>query len=100
MLQQNPNLLNEPKRSVAKDSPAVATITRRGLLWRLDAKRSGVKQFDMSLLDELNAATQSLDRLLSKLSTAQPSEKERLEAAVITMQAKVQQIQLAIQSIH
>lgn len=54
----------------------------------------------MSLLDELNAATQSLDRLLSKLSTAQPSEKERLEAAVITMQAKVQQIQLAIQSIH
>jgi hypothetical protein len=54
----------------------------------------------MSLVDELNMATQSLDRLLAKLATAEPSEKGRLEVAAKAMQAKVREITLAIQNLR
>ena len=46
----------------------------------------------MSLIDEFNAATQSLDRILEKMEEADPADKERLEAYVKSMQVKVQQI--------
>ena len=36
----------------------------------------------MSLIDEFNAATQSLDRILEKMEEADPADKERLEAYV------------------
>ena len=50
----------------------------------------------MSLIDEFNAATQSLDRILEKMEEADPADKERLEAYVKSMQVKVQQILKAI----
>jgi hypothetical protein len=50
----------------------------------------------MSLIDEFNAATQSLDRILEKMDEADPADKERLEAYVKSMQVKVQQILKAI----
>ena len=54
----------------------------------------------MSLIDELNAATRSLDLILAKLETADPADKPKLENAAKTAQAKVQQIVLAIQKIR
>jgi hypothetical protein len=54
----------------------------------------------MSLIDEFNAATQSLDRILEKMEEAGPAEKERLEAYVKSMQVKVQQILKAILRVH
>jgi hypothetical protein len=50
----------------------------------------------ISLIDEFNAATQSLDRILEKMEEADPADKERLEAYVKSMQVKVQQILKAI----
>ena len=55
---------------------------------------------NMSLVDELNAATRSLDLILAKLETADPADKPKLENAAKTAQAKVQQIVLAIQKIR
>src|ERR1700751_3927000 len=46
----------------------------------------------MSLIDEFNTATQSLDRTLEKMEEADPADKERLEAYVKSMKVKVQQI--------
>jgi superfamily II RNA helicase len=54
----------------------------------------------MSLIDEFNAATQSLDRILEKMDEADPADKERLEAYVKSMQVKVQQILKAILRVH
>jgi hypothetical protein len=54
----------------------------------------------MSLIDEFNAATQSLDRILEKMEEANPADKERLEAHVKSMQVKVQQILKAILRVH
>ena len=54
----------------------------------------------MSLIDEFNAATQSLDRILEKMEEADPADKERLEACVKSMQVKVQQILKAILKVH
>jgi glutamate racemase len=54
----------------------------------------------MSLIDEFNAATQSLDRILEKMEEADPADKERLEAYVKSMQVKVQQILKAILRVH
>jgi hypothetical protein len=54
----------------------------------------------MSLMDEFNAATQSLDRILDKMEEADPADKERLEAYVKSMQVKVQQILKAILRVH
>ncbi len=54
----------------------------------------------MSLIDEFNAATQSLDRILEKMEEADPANKERLEAYVKSMQVKVQQILKAILRVH
>jgi hypothetical protein len=54
----------------------------------------------MSLFDEFNAATQSLDRILEKMDEADPADKERLEAYVKSMQVKVQRILKAILRVH
>jgi hypothetical protein len=54
----------------------------------------------MSLIDEFDAATQSLDRILEKMEEADPADKERLEAYVKSMQVKVQQILKAILRVH
>jgi hypothetical protein len=54
----------------------------------------------MSLIDEFNAATQSLDRILEKMEEADPADKERLEAYVKSMQVKVQRILKAILRVH
>jgi hypothetical protein len=54
----------------------------------------------MSLIDEFNAATQSLDRILDKMDKADPADKEKLEAYVKSMQVKVQQILKAILRVH
>ena len=54
----------------------------------------------MSLIDEFNAAIQSLDRILEKMDEADPADKERLEAYVKSMQVKVQQILKAILRVH
>jgi hypothetical protein len=54
----------------------------------------------MRLIDEFNAATRSLDRILEKMEEANPADKERLEAYVKSMQVKVQQILKAILSVH
>ena len=54
----------------------------------------------MSLIDEFNAAAQSLDRILEKMEEASPADKERLEAYVKSMQVKVQQILKAILRVH
>src|SRR5580692_1171483 len=54
----------------------------------------------MSLIDEFNAATQSLDRILDKMEEADPTDKERLEAYVKSMQVKVQRILKAILRVH
>jgi hypothetical protein len=54
----------------------------------------------VSLIDEFNAATQSLDRILEKMEEADPADKERLEACVKSMQVKVQQILKAILKVH
>ena len=62
----------------------------------LTYKRKGT----MSLIDEFNAATQSLDRILEKMHEADPADKERLEAYVKSMQVKVQQILKAILRVH
>jgi hypothetical protein len=58
------------------------------------------KKRTMSLIDEFNAATQSLDRILEKMDEADPADKERLEAYVKSMQVKVQQILKAILRVH
>jgi hypothetical protein len=58
------------------------------------------KKRAMSLIDEFNAATQSLDRILEKMGEAGPADKERLEAWVKSMQVKVQQILKAILRVH
>jgi len=54
----------------------------------------------MRLIDEFNAATQSLDRILEKMEEADPADKERLEAYVKSMQVKVQRILQAILRVH
>jgi len=54
----------------------------------------------MSLMDEFNAATQSLYRILDKMEEADRADKERLEAYVKSMQVKVQQILKAILRVH
>jgi hypothetical protein len=54
----------------------------------------------ISLIDEFNAATQSLDRILEKMDEADPADKERLEAYVKSMQVKVQRILKAILRVH
>jgi len=54
----------------------------------------------MRLIDEFNAATQSLDRILEKMEEADPADKERLEAYVKSMQVKVQRILKAILRVH
>ena len=54
----------------------------------------------MSLIDEFDAATQSLDRILEKMEEADPADKERLEAYVKSMQVRVQQILKAILRVH
>jgi len=54
----------------------------------------------VSLIDEFNAAKQSLDRILEKMEEASPADKERLEAYVKSMQVKVQQILKAILRVH
>jgi len=54
----------------------------------------------VSLIDEFNAATQSLDRILEKMDEADSADKERLEAYVKSMQVKVQQILKAILRVH
>jgi hypothetical protein len=54
----------------------------------------------VSLIDEFNAATQILDRILEKMEEAGPADKERLEAYVKSMQVKVQQILKAILRVH
>jgi hypothetical protein len=54
----------------------------------------------MSLIDEFNAVTQSLDRILEKMEEADPADKERLEAYVKSMQVKVQLILKAIFRVH
>jgi hypothetical protein len=54
----------------------------------------------MSLIDEFNAATQSLDRILEKMDEADPADKERLGAYVKSMQVKVQRILKAILRVH
>jgi hypothetical protein len=54
----------------------------------------------MSLIDEFNAATQSLDRILEKMDEADPADKEKLEAFVKSMQVKVQRILKAILRVH
>jgi hypothetical protein len=56
--------------------------------------------FTMSLIDELNAATRSLDNILAKLQTAKRADKSRLEVAAKAAQARVQQIILAIQALR
>jgi hypothetical protein len=58
------------------------------------------KKRAMSLIDEFNAATQSLDRILDKMDKADPADKEKLEAYVKSMQVKVQQILKAILRVH
>ena len=54
----------------------------------------------MSLIDEFDAGTQSLDRILEKMDEADLTDKERLEAYVKSMQVKVQQILKAILRVH
>jgi len=54
----------------------------------------------ISLIDEFNAATRSLDRILEKMDETDPADKERLEAYVKSMQVKVQQILKAILRVH
>jgi hypothetical protein len=54
----------------------------------------------MSLIDEFNAAAQSLDRILDKMDEADPADKERLEGYVKSMQVKVQQVLKAILRVH
>ena len=54
----------------------------------------------MSLIDEFDAAMQSLDRILEKMNEAAPADKERLEAYVKSMQVKVHQILKAILRVH
>ena len=54
----------------------------------------------MSLIDEFNAAAQSLDRILEKMEEADPADKVRLEAYVKSMQVKVQRILKAILRVH
>ena len=54
----------------------------------------------MSLIDEFNAAIQSLDRILDKMDEADPADKVRLEAYIKSMQVKVQQILKAILRVH
>lgn len=61
---------------------------------------SHTRKRTMSLIDEFNAATQSLDRILEKMEEAAPADKERLEAYVKSMQVKVQQILKAILRVH
>ena len=58
------------------------------------------KKRTMSLIDEFNAAAQSLDRILEKMDEADPADKETLEAYVKSMQVKVQQILKAILRVH
>jgi len=54
----------------------------------------------MGLIDEFNAATQKLDRILEKMEEADPADKERLEAYVKSMQVKVQRILKVILRVH
>jgi len=54
----------------------------------------------MRLIDEFNAVTQSLDRILEKMEEADPADKERLEAYVKSMQVKIQRILRAILRVH
>ena len=54
----------------------------------------------MSLIDEFNAASQSLDKILGKMDEADPADKETLEAYIKSMQVKVQQILKAILRVH
>jgi len=54
----------------------------------------------MSLIDEFNAATQSLDRILEKMDETDPADKERPETYVKSMQVKVPQILKAILRVH
>ena len=54
----------------------------------------------MSLIDEFDAATQTLDRILKQMEEADPADKERLEAYVKSIQVKVQQILKAILRVH
>jgi hypothetical protein len=54
----------------------------------------------MRLIDEFNAVTQRLDRILEKMEEADPADKERLEAYVKSMQVKVQLILKAILRVH
>ena len=58
------------------------------------------RKHTVSLIDEFNAAAQSLDRILEKMEEASPADKERLEAYVKSMQVKVQQILKAILRVH
>ena len=58
------------------------------------------KKRTMSLIDEFNAATQNLDRILETMDEADPADKERLEACVKSIQVKVQQILKAILRVH
>lgn len=53
----------------------------------------------MSILEELKATTESLDRILAKLEKVPPSDKPKLETAVRAAQSKVQDILLAIQKL-
>lgn len=54
----------------------------------------------MSILDELEAATRSLDLILAKLEKAPPSDKAKLEVAAKGAQARAQDILLAIQKLR
>jgi hypothetical protein len=72
----------------------------RQLSVRLKPTSSYKRKRTMSLIDEFNAAIQSLDRILEKMEEADPADKERLEAYVKSMQVKVQQILKAILRVH
>ncbi len=54
----------------------------------------------MTILEELEAATRSLDLILAKLEKASPSDKVKLELAAKAAQARVQNILLAIQKLR
>ena len=53
----------------------------------------------MSILEELKATTESLDRILARLEKAPPSDKRKLEAAAKAAQARAQEILSAIQKL-
>ena len=64
--------------------------------WFISYKRKR----SVRLIDEFNAATQNLDRILEKMDEADPADKKRLEAYVKSMQVKVQRILQAILRVH